>query len=314
MNKGLLEEEIFTLAECKIAFSPFGRFEVVKGLLVTTFRIQYEIDNVCNKILLSGVKTIAKRRRLLVPCVRIDSVCGIYMIACNDMELLFEKLSQAYNINKSNHVIGTLSKMGGIARIIEQRGDKSSNIGAFGANAFTDLESLKAKSERLIAMLKNMGANEATISDLFSALNVSSPLDKKHDTNVSQLESTLSMLVSNNEFVLLQDLFCAVNRLVVCDVMSPRDVYNEVLKLQEQGKCTLVNLRGVLAVFPPNGTNDYKEVVDILSKHPMGLYEFAMKRNISLALAEYQLLHAEELGYIVRDETVANIYYHVNLF
>jgi len=157
------------------------------------------------------------------------------------------------------------------------------------------------------------------------SVGIASPVTKEsagslYHTQLSrQLADWLRGPLEKHGMISLQDLYCIFNRARGTEMISPDDLYRACV-LFEQLKLP-VRLRrfdsGVLVVQSLNQTDAAvgKQISDLIRLDgPQSAFDLAKNKNISIALATEQLLTAEKLGIVCRDETYGGLVFYLNFF
>jgi len=156
-------------------------------------------------------------------------------------------------------------------------------------------------------------------------MGISSPVTKDsagslYHTQLSrQLADWLKVPLHKHGMISLQDLYSLFNRARGTELISPDDLYRACVLFEELK--LPVRLRrfdsGVLVVQSMSQTEEVvaKQISDqIHLDGPQTAFDLSRNKNISLALAMEQLLAAEKLGVVCRDETYEGLVFYLNFF
>eukprot|EP00274_Cyanoptyche_gloeocystis_P001623 CAMPEP_0196663288 /NCGR_PEP_ID=MMETSP1086-20130531/52215_1 /TAXON_ID=77921 /ORGANISM="Cyanoptyche gloeocystis , Strain SAG4.97" /LENGTH=390 /DNA_ID=CAMNT_0041999037 /DNA_START=30 /DNA_END=1202 /DNA_ORIENTATION=+ len=227
----------------------------------------------------------------------------------------------------------TSAGVGGIIRKAEQTERETEQAVS---QSFTDLKALMQKAKDMVVLadrFRQTAESTATSSEksefggLLLDIGVASVVTRQsagaasyHQELARQLADVLHPHVEKAGGMLtLRDAYCIINRARGTDLLSPDDLL-KACSLFESPSLSLRLRRfdsGVLVVHSLNRTDeqvaqDMRRLVD--SKGPLGALDVAMQCSIALALALEQLLTAERLGLLCRDETVEGLRFFPNAF
>ncbi|GBE60597.1 Vacuolar -sorting-associated 36 [Babesia ovata] len=177
----------------------------------------------------------------------------------------------------------------------------------------TDLALLKKKSQKIRSMAHHIQSGHRSLSKTFEALNLRIFEDSPKLAG-SDVEEIILRVMENDDFILLQDLFCAVNRMRLCKLLTPGDVRSHVERMQEKGICKMVDIYGVETIFTNTSACFLNTVARAVAEAPITPYQLAETRKITLLQAEYQLLYAELEGVVTRDDETYRVTYYHNPF
>eukprot|EP01116_Phalansterium_solitarium_P004129 TRINITY_DN15018_c0_g1_i1.p1 TRINITY_DN15018_c0_g1~~TRINITY_DN15018_c0_g1_i1.p1 ORF type:complete len:416 (-),score=97.31 TRINITY_DN15018_c0_g1_i1:365-1558(-) len=226
--------------------------------------------------------------------------------------------------------------VGGLMRAAEERKKETDTELQ---QAFSDLSALidnakgmVALAERFVAKQQKQASSQEEDNDFRSmmiSMGIAMPVTKGsagslyHSQLAAQISDwllrTLGIESKFGGMMALTDLYCFVNRARGTQLISPDDLYRacmlfEPLRLP-------VRLRrfdsGVLVVHTLDNTDQAiaKSMRDlVLIDGPQTAFDVARSRNVSIALATEQLLAAERLGALCRDETLDGVVFYLNVF
>jgi len=117
----------------------------------------------------------------------------------------------------------------------------------------------------------------------------------------------------------LTDVYCLLNRALGTALISPDDLVTAAEQLEQLN--LPMRLRkfdsGVMVIqsVEQNDETVAKRILSIVEKHgPQTSLDIARTLSISVALAKEQLLTAERMGILCRDETFEGLVFYVNFF
>ncbi|GIX63132.1 vacuolar protein sorting 36 containing protein [Babesia caballi] len=265
---------------------------------------------------LSMVQFAAKMaKHLFKSYIKIVCTDVVYYVTLDgDVNHLYQELMKALRIHDTVDVVGRPEGPGGLSRIIQMKKEKIENAGNLLTNAMADLDSLKKKSQKLREMARRIQTGERTLSKTFDALNLRIFEDESDFSGSSDVEAMVLRAMKNQDFILLQDLFCAVNRLRVAQPLTANEVSVQVNALQERGLCKIMEINGVSTVFSKDVECCLDSIAQMVKTHPITPLDLSEAQKISLHLAEYILLYAEREGVVTRDDGVYQVRYYHNPF
>jgi len=243
----------------------------------------------------------------------------------------WEKVSEP---TKQKEVFAT--SKAGITGIIRTTETKSKETDKTLQQAFTDINALMEKAKDMVGLAEKIQAilskentgNEADneLRSVLISIGIQSPVTK--DSAGSLYHSQLSRQLADwlhkplerlGGMVTLPDLYCAFNRARGTEMISPDDLYRACVLFEELH--LPVRLRrfdsGVLVVQSMSQTDDAiaKQITDLIRLDgPQTAFDVARTKNISIAFATDQLLTAERLGAVCRDETYEGVVFYLNFF
>ncbi|XP_953811.1 uncharacterized protein TA06640 [Theileria annulata] len=229
----------------------------------------------------------------------------------------------------------------GISRVLEIQREKIEECEDL-CTATTELSALKNKcklvKEVLVKVTKyDQEGFNATIDRVFKSLGVEvfSQSDNQDNSNIpsnsctnsdsdsdqevlNQLKKILSLLLSKNESILLHEFYVAANRLMLTDLLSPSQLVKYVNRLEKDYLCKLNKVGNVYLITKNHEKISEEEfcsdLIGILNSGPTDLIKYSKEANISTTLAQVKLNLAEQIGLVVRDETIQLTYYYINSF
>jgi len=236
-------------------------------------------------------------------------------------------------VQKKEQFTTTKAGVTGIIRNVETKArDTDKNL----QEAFADISVLMEKAKEMVALAerfsaevakedKKNGEEELELRSMLISVGIASPVTKEsagslcHTQLSRQLADWLRGPLEKHGMISLQDLYCIFNRARGTEMISPDDLYRACV-LFEQLKLP-VRLRrfdsGVLVVQSLNQTDAAvgKQISDLIRLDgPQSAFDLAKNKNISIALATEQLLTAEKLGIVCRDETYGGLVFYLNFF
>jgi len=219
----------------------------------------------------------------------------------------------------------------GIMRIEEK---KAKDTDQTLQQAFSDISALMDKAKDMVAIAEKIATtaskeNKEEDSELRSVLlsmGISSPVTKQNAGSLyhEQLSRQLADWIQRpldklGGMIAMTDLYCIFNRARGTEMISPDDLYRACVLFEELN--VPVRLRrfdsGVLVVQSLNNSDQAisKQVADAIKiSGPQTAFDIARAKNVSIALATEQLLTAERMGAICRDETYEGTTFYLNFF
>ncbi|XP_027203953.2 vacuolar protein sorting 36 [Dermatophagoides pteronyssinus] len=117
----------------------------------------------------------------------------------------------------------------------------------------------------------------------------------------------------------LPEVYCAYNRSRGFSLISPEDLYNGCSTMEKQnlGMKIVKYPSGLITLqcddFDQNYINN--QIVDMFDQHEnLTPQEFAIKVDISVALARQRLIESEKFGIVCRDESIQGLRFYPNKF
>ncbi|MNE77402.1 EAP30/Vps36 family protein [compost metagenome] len=142
-----------------------------------------------------------------------------------------------------------------------------------------------------------------------------------HQQLARQLAEFLPAHLKKNQGIMaLSDAFCLYNRARGTDLVSPDDMF-KACSLFEQLRLPLVLNKfesGVIVIQSADSTNDKiaEKIVRLIEKEYeeqqcVSAVDVAHALKMSVILAQQQLLNAEEMGVLCRDESMEGIRFYL---
>lgn len=238
---------------------------------------------------------------------------------------------------RSNQSVGVLTPtsnaargVGGILKSKEIKKTKESNLSEHGLkdlNALMqharELKNLASQTSQKIE--KKINFDEATkLRGMIMSLGLEEDLD---DSGQNQLESEIArvshpILRLQGGIILLEDIYCAVNRARGTQLVSPEEVMAAARNIQDkypQGGLVYQKYSSGVQVLKDASLSD-KVVADRISNmildYPSGLSaeSYAMTSSLSPIVAREQLFLAEHMGHICRDDSDRGTFFFLNQF
>jgi len=187
-----------------------------------------------------------------------------------------------------------------------------------------EMVQLAEKFETQTSKQKNQ-EEDSEMRTLLINMGIASPVTKEsagslyHSQLSRQLADWLKFPLERNGMITLQDLYSLFNRARGTELISPDDLYRACVLFEELK--LPVKLRrfesGVLVVQSVNQTDEAvaKQIADLIRLDgPQTPFDLSKNKNISLALATEELLAAERMGFVCRDETFEGLTFYLNFF
>ncbi|KAF9435843.1 hypothetical protein BGZ76_005391 [Entomortierella beljakovae] len=232
-------------------------------------------------------------------------------------------------------------KVGGISGIMRTAESNKKATDETLSQAFQDLQGLMDKAAEMVALAETISSrlaksntmnNEetATFKTYLLSMGIASPVTKDtagavfHKELARELVEFISPIVQREGGTMsLMDVYCVFNRARGVELISPKDLHTACQMFQELN----LSLRmrkfesGLLVIQTLARYSDDEvstSIADRIQKLPPGAglsaIELASAIQISVALAQEQLLMTEARGLICRDESVEGLRFYDNLF
>ena len=220
-----------------------------------------------------------------------------------------------------------------IEGILDEQKQKQKKTKTTVNEAFEDLESLMKHAKKMvniankIASSKEMNRNMSEFDKMLHDLGIQSPVTKEiagseyHKLLARQLCDFLNKILNDNGGMMtLTDIYCLYNKARGTELVSPDDLI-QAMKLMPSLNLPmkLKSFKSGVIVCQLTKYNDKdfaKIIVDCINKSQGQINELKLANmtGISLELAREQLINAEELGYICRDESNEGLIFYNNIF
>jgi len=226
----------------------------------------------------------------------------------------------------------------GITGIIRTVDAKSKETDQTLQQAFTDLTALMEKAKDLVGIAEKLSQQQnkdsseegnqedSELRSMLISIGISSPVTKESAGSLyhSQLSRQLADWLQKplqrfGGMMQMTDVYCYFNRARGTELVSPEDLYRACVLFEELK--VPVRLRrfesGVLVIQSLSHTDEaIAKDIGILVKRdgPQTAFDLARTKNISLPLANEQLLTAEKQGVLCRDETYDGVTFYLNFF
>ncbi|KAF9409666.1 Vacuolar protein-sorting-associated protein 36 [Podila epigama] len=232
-------------------------------------------------------------------------------------------------------------RVGGISGVMRAVESNRKETDQILSQAFQDLQGLMDKAAEMVVLAEtifkrlaktNTMDNEetATFKTYLLSMGIAAPVTKDtagavfHKELAKELVDFILPIVEREGGTMsLMDVYCVFNRARAVELISPKDLHTACSLFEELN--LPLRLRkfdsGLLVIQTMARYND-DEVSETVSKRIQGLppgagltaIELASAVQISVALAQEQLLMAEACGLICRDESVEGLRFFDNLF
>ena len=228
----------------------------------------------------------------------------------------------------------------GVGRAMQLREQKLQERRNQVDDALGDLDSLRDKAAIMVSMAKRLSTlsggtqeeqgevskllQEYGLQGMVATANQSS--NTFHEDLARDLDQACDLILSGESerfcpgMILLQDLYCVYNRARGTDLISPGDLMSAVNLLASRSTKIRTRKFGSppvtaveLAKFSDKSrAEDLKKLVDEVG--PVTASRLATIAKVSVTLARLQLLKAEELGALCRDDSMEGLAFHKNYF
>ncbi|GFE54004.1 vacuolar sorting-associated protein 36 [Babesia ovis] len=310
-----VEEEVLKLDGLGIRNGIMGRLKVWNEATLTSNRLYYKDGNVEKSIPISTIRECQIKRRGMQRCIKIKCIDVVYYVTYDgDLDHLYQELMKVLQMHETYNVIGRSDAMGGVSRVVQMKNERIESADQLRTNVMVDLDSLKKKSKKIREMARHLCQEERTLSKTFEALNLNVFEDEGGIHSSDEAEEVVIRLLKDHDFILLQDLFCMVNRMRVCNLITAKEVRAQVESLQERGMCKLVDIQGVSTIVANDVEHFLEDIAKIVAKGPITPLQLAEIQGISVSLAEYKLVYAELKGVVARDDGTYHVRYYYNPF
>ncbi|EKX74109.1 conserved hypothetical protein [Theileria equi strain WA] len=324
--KKLIEEKVAKLESLRVSTGVLKPFEDCSDGLLTTLRFSFKDSAGKAKcIFISSITDIRMSKRFLREYIVLNTGELRYNITCLDLESIFAHFQRVIALNKENLILGTSDGIGGISRVIQAKKDKRDEAENLKNAALKDLDTLRGKFDGVLAIAKEysrmrgLESGQEHVQELFKNLGISNvfselDLNSSKGKRIEGIKRVLDSLLEANGMVLLQNLFCAVNSLLLCDLYSPSELFESVKALADVGFCKMTKLHGTWVVTRNTDGIDFGNILKDTKNGPITLVSYSRDYQLPIALAEVQLNMAEASGLIVRDDSVQQVQYFYNDF
>ncbi|CDR94242.1 hypothetical protein, conserved [Babesia bigemina] len=308
-----VEEDIYHIEGFRVRTGVMGKLKLCEDAVLTSSNLSYSCGGSTNQILLSNITQCELKRHRLQRAIKITCTDSIFFLTCDDVSSLHQELTKALIFHDNSNVIRRSGGLGGVSRVVSMKNEMVEDANSLRINAMTDLAMLKKKSQKIRSMAHHLQTGHRSLSKTFEALNLRIFEDSPRLAG-SDVEEIILRVMKNGDFILLQDLFCVVNRMRLCKLLTPAEVRSHVERIQEEGKCKMVDIHGVEIIFTDKSARFLKAIAQTVAEAPTTPYQFAEAQKITLIQAEYQLLYAEMKGVVTRDDETYRIRYYHNPF
>ena len=174
-------------------------------------------------------------------------------------------------------------------------------------------ETSQDENAQLVGLLQDMGMTSAISKSEFSGR-----MDAYYETLARQLaDFLLPKLKTTGGIMTLTDAYCLFNRSRASNLISPEDLIQAVDCLERLGiELSKRVFASGLIVLQDDSVNDLERAKKLQELARDGLHEMDAARllHTSALLAHEQLLAAEQMGFLVRDESLESVRYFPNRF
>ncbi|EDO07166.2 EAP30/Vps36 family protein [Babesia bovis T2Bo] len=310
-----LERNVTLLRGFCIRKGLMGKVKNCGDATLTSNRLCYDDGDSEQIIPVSRIQDCQLKKLGTQTYIKIKSVDAIYYITYDgDIADLHQELTNLLKIHETRNVIGRSASVGGVSRVVQMKYERVADANELRMNVMADLNGLKKKSKKVLNMARHIFAEKQTLSKTFGALNLN--IFETEGQTVKSMETTeiLVRLLKEHKFILLQDLFCMVNRMRLCDLLTAKELRANVELLQEEKICKLVDIQGVCTIVANDVMDLLEDIAKIVEVDPITPLQLAEIQSISISLAEYKLRYAELEGVVTRDDATYYTQYYRNPF
>jgi len=234
------------------------------------------------------------------------------------------------------------TKKAGISGIIRIEETKSKQTDQMLQAAFSsDIKALMEKAKEMVSLSERFAqqlrensdqgsVENSELQSVLISMGIVSPVTKENAGSLyhSQLARQLADWLEGplgrtpGTMLTLVDLFCVFNRarLSGTALVSPDDLLRACMLFEDLHlplRMRRFEGSGVLVVHGLNCTDEMvaKQIADLLRiEGPLSPFDVSKAKNISITLAQEQLLTAERMEVVCRDETYEGIVFYLNFF
>jgi len=131
-----------------------------------------------------------------------------------------------------------------------------------------------------------------------------------------ELKNVTLRLLNRSRMMLVEDLYCVFNRLRGTNLVSPHDFITSLRRVGEGPDLRLRPIHNALCV-QVKGANEEElaqELATMCKEQPHTAAMVAKTFEMSIRLAQVQLLDAELHGYVCRDDSIEGLRFYDNRF
>ncbi|ORM42023.1 uncharacterized protein BXIN_1020 [Babesia sp. Xinjiang] len=310
-----VEEEVLILNGFKIRVGMMGRARPCGEAKLTSSRLTYNDGGGSRSISMCSIRQCKLKRCGMQRFIKITCIDVTYYVTCEgDLENFYKELKNVLNMHDTCNVIGRPDCIGGLSRVVQMKNERVEDADILRHNVMADFTTLKKKSQKIREMARHIHPGQRTLSKTFEALNLHIFESDKSVGEYNDTKEILINLMKDHDFILLQDLFCLVNRMRVCNLLTAKEVRAQVEMLQEDGSCKIVDIQGVATVVAADASRCLESVAQLVASGPVTPLQLAEAQSISVSLAEYKLVYAELEGVVTRDDGDCQVRYYRNPF
>jgi len=247
--------------------------------------------------------------------------------------LLEEKSRKQLCIN--NQPIQTEKKFAsqnaGVSGIIKKKEERHLKNTQTMDESFSDLKILMGKAHDMVVLAEYLRNNHTKnqnneVNMIISEMGIVSPVTKEtagslfHQELAKQLFDFLKLPLQKDGIMSLTDVYCIYNRARGTGLISPEDLFNacvlfDSLDLPLQMKSHSSGLITIqLKSFEDSVMISKIKILVKENAFPLSIVQFSSIQQISIVLAKYYLLKAEEELILCRDESVEGLIFYPNIF
>lgn len=212
--------------------------------------------------------------------------------------------------------------IGGMDRITYQREKRMKEDKSTASDALSDLEALRKNAQAMVALSKRVAAADTGEENEMQKLLNEYGLRDAQDLRSTSLEQELKNVTlrllnrSRAKMMLVEDLYCVFNRLRGTNLVSPRDFMSSLRQVGQGPDLRLRPIHNALCVQlkAANEEEVAEELAKLCTEHPHTAAMVAKTMEISIRLAQVQLLDAELLGHLCRDDSIEGLRFYDNRF
>lgn len=210
--------------------------------------------------------------------------------------------------------------VGGMDRVLELRKRKLADDKEGSSDSLTDLDALKKNAQAMVALTKRVAAKDSAeendIQKLLNEYGLQDAKELRSESLEEELTKVTLRVVTESNMMLIEDLYCVFNRLRGTDLVTPHDFMASLTHVGKGPVLRLRQLHGALCV-QRKGVDEEKVAKELskeCEKTPLSAAQVSKLRQVSLRLAQVQLLDAEERGFVCRDDSIEGLVFYHNFF
>lgn len=231
---------------------------------------------------------------------------------------------------KSQPVLTPTGQTRGIGGIVKKKEAKIEKDKTLSERGLADLDTLMQHAKELSHLAKStssrietkQGSNldeAAQLRGIMMSLGISSEVESDSKLEGEIARAAHPLITRHGGAILLEEVFCAVNRARGTKLVAPDEVYQAAKNIElkyPQG--------GVVYYCYPSGIKVLKDatlsdesisdkIVELMFEHEcLSPQSYALCTNLTPIVAREQLLMTESMGKICRDESDRGTYFYIN--